>query len=105
MSLRMGWLVLACALACGGPSADKHEPQTAKEKQRRDAKAHGEDVDKPNAKWGGWRYQGQRSDCFYVLGRRCFKTEAAACATAHCKAPAKCVASGGGPATISCSKS
>src|SRR5947209_434836 len=100
MSARLGALVLACALAaCGATQSDKHEPQTAKEKQLQEARANGE-LDKPSTKWAGWRYQGQRSECFYVLGRRCFKSEPAACAAAHCKAPARCTAVGAGPATI-----
>ena len=100
MSLRSLWFVLACA-ACGSPQTDSNEPQTAKEKQLQEAQASGE-VDKAGAKWGGWRYQGDRKDCFYVLGRKCFKTENAACQAAHCKAPKKCEAVGGGPATLSC---
>ena len=48
-------------------------PQTAQEKQLREAQASG-DVDQPGTKWGGWRYQGERQDCFFVVGRSCFKT-------------------------------
>jgi hypothetical protein len=92
--------VLACA-ACGATSTDGNEPQTAKQKQLQEARATGE-IDKPSAKWGGWRYQGDRKECFYVFGRRCFKTENAACQAAHCKAPKKCDSVGGGPATLSC---
>ncbi len=97
------WLLCIVLVACGGPETSKHEPQTAKEKQMQEARASGE-LDKPSNKWAGWRYQGTRSECFYVLGRRCFKTEKAACAAAHCKAGTKCSSTGGGPATISCSK-
>lgn len=68
-----------------------------------EARASGE-VDKPTSKWAGWRYQGSRQECFFVLGRRCFKTEKAACSAAKCKAPTKCTSEGAGPATISCSK-
>lgn len=99
MSLRA--LVLLFAVACGGTTVDSDEPQTAKEKQMIEAKASGE-ADGGNAKWGKWRYEGDRKDCFFVLGRRCFKTENAACQAAHCKAPKKCVAVGGGPATMTC---
>lgn len=97
------WLLCLVLVACGGSETGKHEPQTAKEKQMQEARASGE-LDKPNAKWGGWRYQGTRSDCFFVLGRRCFKTEKAACSVAKCKAPTKCTSTGAGPATIACSK-
>ena len=103
MSLRLGCLVLALAIAfgCGASQTDANEPTTAKEKQLREARASG-DIDKPTTKWGGWRYQGDRKDCFYVFGRRCFKTEKAACSAAACKSTCETV--GGGPATISCKK-
>jgi hypothetical protein len=104
MSLRMVSMVMACLVACGGAPPDTKEPQTAKQKQLQDERASGE-ADKPNKKWGGWRYQGTRDDCFYVLGRRCFKTQKAACSAAHCKGATSCNVSGGGPATVSCSKS
>ena len=103
MSLRTVAVPLVCVavvLGCGGSTkVDPDEPQTAKEKQLREAKAAGE----PNAgKWGGWRYQGDRNECFYVVGRRCFKNENAACQAARCKSPKRCDVVGGGPATVSC---
>jgi hypothetical protein len=101
----LGRIVLctwACALACGGPQSAPDEPQTAKEKQLQEARANGELDDSSGGKWGGWKYQGSRDDCFYVAGRRCFATVKTACSSLHCKAPAKCNAVGGGPATVSC---
>ena len=90
-------------LACGGGSAPRSdEPTTAREKQRRDAEARGE-LDAGGGKWAGWRYTGERNDCFFVVGRRCFKTEAAACAAAHC-GKRKCETVGGGPAAVACAK-
>ena len=105
MSLRSFCLVFALvAFACGGSGkSDPNEPTTAKEKQLRDAKAAGE-TDGPNAKWGKWRYSGDRNECYFVVGKKCFKTENAACQAARCKAPKKCKTVGGGPATVSCSK-
>jgi hypothetical protein len=97
MSLRTVALVLL--VACGGSTVSSDEPQTAKEKQLREAKAAG---DTNAGKWGGWRYQGDRNECFYVVGRRCFKNENAACQAARCKAPKKCDVVGGGPATVGC---
>lgn len=97
-------IAVALALGCGGPvtKTDPNEPQTARQKQLREAKASGE-LDEGNAsKWGNWRYQGDRKDCYYIVGRRCFKTAAAACKVAACRAPAKCHATGGGPATLTC---
>jgi hypothetical protein len=90
-------------LACGGGSAPRSdEPTTAREKQRREAEAKGE-LDAGGGKWAGWRYTGERSDCFFVVGRRCFKTEAAACTAAHC-GKRKCETVGGGPAAVACAK-
>jgi hypothetical protein len=98
----IAWAI-ALGLGCGGgDSKSDNEPTTAKEKQRREAEASGE-VDPANKKWGGWRYQGDRNECFFVVGRKCFKTEVAACTAAHCKAPKKCETTGGGPASVSCS--
>lgn len=91
-------LSVGCA-GCGG-STSSNEPQTAKEKQLQEAKASGEASD--GKKWGGWRYQGDRNDCFYVVGRKCFKTEKQACGAARCRAPKKCDVTGGGPATVAC---
>ncbi|HEY0190998.1 MAG TPA: hypothetical protein VGC42_07725 [Kofleriaceae bacterium] len=94
-------LLAALALGCGGGSASSSsEPTTAKEKQRRDARASGE-LDAPSGKLGGWRYSGDRNECFFVVGRRCFKTEVAACKFARCGAR-KCDVVGGGPANVSC---
>jgi hypothetical protein len=102
MSLRLGWLVLAVSLpACGGTQSDAKEPKTAKDKQIADMKASGELHDDSSSTWAGWRYSGDRKDCRYVLGRKCFKTEKAACSAAACRAT-KCDVVGGGPATVSC---
>ena len=106
MSPRALALVLVVVAACGSTassSEDAREPKNAKEKQRLEARTKGEDVD--NRKWGGWRYQGERNDCFFVVGRKCFKTENAACQAARCSGGKKCDVSGGGPATVRCTKS
>jgi hypothetical protein len=104
MSLRMIslGLVAALALGCGGDAPRSGDPTTAKEKQRREAAAAGETT-ASGGKWGGWRYTGDRDQCFFVVGRRCFKTEASACAAARCGAR-KCETTGGGPATVACAR-
>nr|HEX4316866.1 hypothetical protein [Kofleriaceae bacterium] len=95
---------LLIATGCGStPKADPNEPTTAREKQMREAKANGE-LDSDNGKWGGWKYQGDRDDCFFVVGRKCYKTEKLACNAARCKTAALCDVVGGGPATVSCKK-
>ncbi|HEX2688096.1 MAG TPA: hypothetical protein VHN14_15815 [Kofleriaceae bacterium] len=95
-------LVAVLALGCGGGPPKSDEPTTAREKQRREAEAKGE-TSASSGKWGGWRYTGDRNDCFFVVGRRCFKTEAAACAAARC-GKKTCQTTGGGPASVSCAK-
>ncbi len=118
MSWRPASLVAVLAslvLACGGGSAKmkvkKGEPQTAREKMlaeeaaRKKRKGGDDEESKPpgSKQWTGWRYQGDRNDCFFVVGKKCFKTEKAACAAAACKAPSKCETEGAGPAQLSCS--
>jgi len=90
----------------------KGEPQTAREKMLAEEKTHPkegeEDGGDPSGasgkKWGRWRYQGERKECFFVVGAKCFKTENAACQAARCKAPTKCTTDGAGPVTIKCAK-
>ena len=103
MSLRMIplGLLASLVLGCGGDPPRSGDPTTAKEKQRREAAAAGETS--ATGKWGGWRYTGSRDECFFVVGRRCFKTEASACAAARC-GKKKCETTGGGPATVACAK-
>ncbi|HEX4455014.1 MAG TPA: hypothetical protein VH143_29340 [Kofleriaceae bacterium] len=110
--MRLVCLVIALAAsgsACGGAAEDANEPQTARDKQMQEAKANGE-LDGSDARgWGGWRYQGDRAECFYVVGRRCFKSKKHACASA-CRIPLKtaalsmCTIDGGGPASVTCNK-
>ena len=107
MSLRGVPILLALAMACGGESmrVKKGEPQTAREKMLAEQKANPEKDDSGvGKKWAGWRYQGDRKDCFFVVGRRCYKSENAACQAAHCKAPLRCTTEGAGPATMKCAK-
>ena len=115
MSLRLTSLALigCAALACGGGQmkVKKGEPQTAREKLLADEKANKsegttEEESQPpgSKKWTGWRYQGERKNCFFLVGRKCFKTENAACQAARCKSPTKCEADGAGPATMTCKK-
>lgn len=108
--MRLHGLLALVALAlgaCGGAQTDPNEPQTAREKQYAEAKANGE-LDGSDARpWGGWRYQGDRDDCFYVVGRRCFKSRKRACRVACGTKTATvdmCTIDGGGPASVTCNK-
>jgi hypothetical protein len=109
MSLRVVPLLVAFVMACGGDSmrTKKGEPQTAREKMLAEEKEHptAKDEQMGGGKWSGWRYQGDRKDCFFVFGRKCYKSEKAACQAAHCKGATKCTTEGAGPATVKCEKS
>lgn len=98
-SMTLGLLVLAAG--CGG-SSNSEEPKTAAEKQRLDAEASGS-LDTPKGGRSAWRYTGDRDNCFFVVGRRCFKTEEAACTAAKC-GKASCDVTGAGPARVACAK-
>ena len=84
----------------------KGEPQTAREKMLAEEKAKPSDPGESagSKKWGGWRFQGERNDCFFIFGKKCFKTEKAACRAARCKAPSTCTTEGAGPTQVKCSK-
>jgi hypothetical protein len=94
-------LVLVLA-ACGASNTDRSGAHNAAERARREQAQSGEkDVEKPaGVSWGGWRYEGAREDCFFVVGRKCFDKEETACEAARCKEG--CEVEGGGPATIKC---
>ena len=101
-------LILGIAAGCGGSGklapSSPNEPKNAREKQLQEAKASGEVDATGQPSWGKWRYTGDRNDCFYAVGRRCFKTEPAACRALKCKGGQKCESTGAGPATVSCAK-
>ena len=95
----------ACLAACGDPLPPEH-PRAQKKKARTGSESIREQPDPEQVSgegkaWGGWRYAGSRDDCFFVVKRRCFETEAAACKAAKC-GDKRCVADGGGPATVQC---
>jgi hypothetical protein len=101
-------VVALFAIACGSAPKKRtkrggHRDETAAEYQRRKAAEDGE-LDDPSeaSKWGGWKYQGERDDCRFVLGRKCFTKRENACKAAKCKT--ECLVDGGGPAVVSCAK-
>lgn len=102
------------AFACGGEPLPPENPRSAargKKPPRKPGEKHGSEAirEQPEADavsgqgkaWGGWRYQNDDGDCFFVVGRRCFETEAAACKAAKC-GKGKCEARGAGPARVTC---
>lgn len=102
----MRWLIVVLLVAaCGGPKSTGGKPgETAAERAKREYEASGEaDLDRKNKRWKGWQYTGARDECFFVVGRRCFTEEKAACKAARCGKQG-CRSDGAGPATVSCKK-
>jgi hypothetical protein len=111
--MRLARLALASAIvlglgigpgACGGSrpgGGEPKKPRTAAERARAEREPDGDKLSDKGKKWGGWRYQGSRDDCFFLVKRRCFTKRADACAAARC-GKKQCVVEGGGPATVSC---
>lgn len=88
-------------MSCSSTPPTASEPKTAKEKQLQEMKASGQVEDTNTSKWKMWRYTGDRAECYYAIGRRCFKTLKAACATTACRG-STCDTEGAGPAIVSC---
>src|SRR5262245_14836120 len=98
-----------CLIACGGEPLPPERPRGASKVAK--GARHGSEATREKADpeplsgegraWGGWRYAGDPDDCFFVVGRRCFATEASACKAAKC-GKGRCESSGAGPAQIRC---
>ncbi len=104
-ALAAGLLTLA---ACGGPPPAKRAksssargagktPITVVPPQEED------EVDGEGKKWKGWRYTGQRDDCYYVVKRKCYTERKKACKAAGCSTH-DCRIDGVGPSRVSCEK-
>jgi hypothetical protein len=101
---RLAVAALLFSAACGESPGAKgaQRPQTAAARAKAEkAESDEEAVDGNGKKWGGWRYQGRRDDCFFLVKRKCFDNRADACGAARC-GKNKCVVDGGGPATVRC---
>lgn len=97
-------VVLGLVGGCGESTAPKgaKQPQSAAARARAEKAASTEEpVDDTGKKRGGWRYQGRRDDCFFLVKRKCFDNRADACAAARC-GKKQCVVEGGGPASVRC---
>jgi hypothetical protein len=102
--MRASSLVVCTMLAlaaCGSYGSGPPGPKTAAERAAAERAASTEDEVPDDGKaWGGWRYEGARDDCFYVVERKCFVTLDEACTFAECEAG--CDTDGAGPATVTC---
>jgi len=98
-------LVLALLLtvgACGGERTGGPGPRRAAAKTSTTTKEAPEERDSDKGKkWGGWRYQGSRDDCYYRFKRRCFTKRADACSAARC-GKKQCTLDGAGPVIVTC---
>lgn len=51
----------------------------------------------------GWRWEGKRDNCYFLVGKECFETRESACTAGGCTAET-CKLSSGIPAHVSCAK-
>ena len=100
--MRFTLTVLATlALGCGSYASGPPGPKTAAERAAVERAAATEaPVAKEGKSWGGWRYQGTRDDCFFVVERECYASLDEACGATDCKSG--CTSTGAGPATVLC---
>lgn len=90
-------LGLMMAFGCGGQS--KPEQTTTKVPAAQDS---GAEVSSKGKQWGGWRWEGDRDNCYFLVKNTCHPTEEAACKDAGCD-EGKCkVDEEGAPAKVSC---
>jgi hypothetical protein len=99
LSILISFALVRLAAGCGGEPPRSDEPTNAREKQLLEQTPKDEPTNA--GQWAGWRYSGDRNDCFFVVGKQCYKTQETACAAARCGA-AKCTVTGGGPAAVAC---
>lgn len=92
LALALAFAVTACS------ASNSAEPSTAKVPKAEDT---GEDVSEKGKKWSGWRWKGDRDNCFYSVGNTCFATEEEACKSAEC-AEGACQTEAGAPVKVSC---
>lgn len=86
---------------CGG-AQDAEETSSSKEvKGERGRKTSKDDVSEKGKRWGGWRWKGNRDDCFFKFENRCFSKRKTACKAAGCDLDA-CTDNGGAPVVVGC---
>ncbi len=91
-------------LGCGSTQKTPAEKEDKKEKKpKKERKEEKNAVSEKGKSWGGWRWKGDRDDCFYVHDNQCYAKEKAACKAADC-GKGKCVVRKGAPSKVTCKK-
>ncbi|ACY12955.1 hypothetical protein [Haliangium ochraceum] len=71
--------------ATAPPKSDSEQPVRAPQGPAGDAELTGADVTSNRKGSGdGWRWEGERNACIYLVDRQCFDDRAAACSAAGC---------------------
>jgi hypothetical protein len=81
---------------------DRSEKKRKKKKHRKHAPDK-DAVSEEGKSWGGWRWKGDRDDCFYVFKNKCFDSKSRACEAADCGS-GKCNVEEGAPSKVKCKK-
>jgi hypothetical protein len=88
-------LVAALALGCSStPAADQPTTSVPPDEDT------GHKVSEKGKKWEGWRWQGDRDNCYFLFKNECFDTQEAACKAAECGDG--CQVKEGAPSLVSC---
>jgi len=98
--MTLSLLATGCGSNTSKPAGTPEKKSTAAHREHAPDK---DAVSEKGKKWGGWRWKGDREDCFYVVGNKCFAKERNACAAAKCGKSA-CLVKPGAPAKVSCPK-
>jgi hypothetical protein len=98
-------LSVACIGACGGSQATESDEKPSKKehKKHREHPPDKEAVSEKGKSWGGWRWKGERDDCYFVHKNKCYDSKSRACEAAACGS-ASCVVQSGAPSKVSCDK-
>ena len=103
LSVFAGASLSACA---GGQQSGEEEDQARRGKKKKKTKhrKHPPDKDAVSEKgksWGGWRWKGDRDDCYFVHKNRCFDSKSRACEKAKC-GKRGCQVDDGAPSKVTC---
>ncbi len=98
-------LSTASLSGCGGGQQAAPEEESSKHKNKKKKRRnHPDDKDAVSEKgksWGGWRWKGDRDDCYFVHENRCFDSKSRACEAAKCGRKS-CQVKDGAPSKVSC---